>query len=226
MSFVVLEGIDGCGKDTQRDLLCEYLFKEGKKPVTYDDPGSTRGGIAIRKLLLHELDTPLVVGAQIALFAAARAQVAEEVVRPALKAGKVVVGNRWTSSTMAYQSTVSDKFSQMEIQGICEGIVHLEPDLTIIYDVPVHIAMRRLTPRNMEKDRFESKGINFYTSLADAYRAQPQLAKRTHIIECSHDPPDVIHQKTVSLIEAQLAHFIPPNARLVSDGDDGDEGYH
>src|SRR5580704_7086233 len=103
--FIAMEGIDGCGKSTQYIRLCEHLRAEGHEVVAVREPGGTKRGEAIRSLLLEmrEGDGEMAPRAELMLFLAARAQLLQEVIRPALERGAVVVADRFCLSTMAYQ---------------------------------------------------------------------------------------------------------------------------
>lgn len=138
--FIVLEGIDGVGKTTQAKILARKLRLKGREVVEVREPGGTRLGEAIRELLQKEELAPW---AETCLFLASRAQLVEEVIKPALAQGKIVVGDRFSLSTLAYQGGVRglepDKLAQLN-SWVTEG---LEPDLTLVIDLEVEEALAR-----------------------------------------------------------------------------------
>ncbi|ACX53197.1 thymidylate kinase [Ammonifex degensii KC4] len=137
--FIVLEGIDGVGKTTQARILAQKLREQGREVVEVREPGGTRLGEAIRELLQKEELAPW---AEACLFLASRAQLVEEVIKPALAKGKVVVGDRFSLSTLAYQGALGlepDKLAQLN-SWVTGG---LEPDLTLVIDLKAEEALAR-----------------------------------------------------------------------------------
>ena len=109
--FIVFEGVDGAGKTTQLTQLVKWLEQRGTSVVTCKDPGSTKLGEALRSILLNSVDTPISMRAEMMLFTTARAQLVNEIVRPALAAGKTVVLDRYIYSTIVYQGHAGDSVS-------------------------------------------------------------------------------------------------------------------
>jgi dTMP kinase len=168
--FVSLEGIDGSGKSTHALLLAETLRSEGRDVVATREPGGTHAGERIRDLLLGDAD--LTPWAEAALFAAARAQLVEEVIRPALEHGAVVVCDRFLDSSLAYQGLARELGLEavLELNRIAtRGLV---PDRTFLLVLPVDEALRR---SQGEPDRIEREGRAFLEKVANAYA---QLAER------------------------------------------------
>src|SRR5215211_139481 len=163
--FVTFEGVDGSGKTTQARLLAERLREEGREVVETREPGGTQLGERIRELVLHGGD--VAPWAEAALFAAARAQLVDEVVRPALERGADVVCDRYIDSSLAYQGAARGLGVDEVLQLNLLATGGLLPDRTIVLDVPVHEASRRRGP---ESDRMESEGAEFAERVDDAYR--------------------------------------------------------
>ena len=172
-AFIVLEGIDGCGKTTQLQSLCEWLPHSGLMPpgarlVTTREPGGTALGQALRELLLHPPDAvrpePMT---ELLLYAADRAQHVAEVIRPALDRGDWVLCDRFTGSTAAYQG-YGRKLDLKAIYAL-ESIAtsDLEPDLTLWLDVPLAESRRRRGGR--PADRIEGEGDEFLARGADGF---------------------------------------------------------
>jgi dTMP kinase len=169
MRLITFEGIDGSGKSTQARLLNDYLEAAGRDPLCVRDPGGTRLSEQVRSVLL---DDALNVApmAELLLFSAARAQLVTERIRPALKAGRVVVCDRFYDSTTAYQgggrrAADLDWIRQLH-ERVTEGLV---PDRTYLVEVPPEVARRRRQAAGDEDDRMEAGSLDFHRRVADAY---------------------------------------------------------
>lgn len=170
-SFIVLEGIEGSGKSTQARLLAEWLQAHSIPAILTREPGGTATGEEIRNILLHGHEMP--AETELLLMNAARAIFVADVVRPALAAGKVVVADRFSLSSMAYQG-YGRGLSLDQVRSICVFAAGgLEPDITIVLDVPPEIGEARRTTRG-GPDRIESAGTEFHQRVAKAYRLLPQ----------------------------------------------------
>ena len=157
--FISLDGLDGTGKSTQCRLLVEWLAEQ-KVPLTAcADPGGTALGQELRKLLLFGREHRLATMTEAMLFMASRAQLVEEVIRPALDRGEVVISDRFTLANVVYQGHAGGMNPEdlWTIGRIVTG--GLEPDLTLVFDVPLEIS---LTRRNQEADRMEERQLDFH----------------------------------------------------------------
>jgi len=171
--FVVLEGIDGCGKTTQLERLCQWLPSSGLMPpgtrlLTSREPGGTPLGQALRELLLHPpTEAAPCSDAELLLYAADRAQHVARVIRPALEAGDWVLCDRYTGSTAAYQGY--GRGLPLERIGALEHFATggLEPDLTLWLDLPLEESMRRRGGR--AADRIEASGHPFLERVAAGF---------------------------------------------------------
>jgi dTMP kinase len=166
--FITLEGIEGAGKSTQVSFIADLLKEAGKDVVITREPGSTELGDQIRNILLMQKTLSISGNAELLLMFAARAQHLEQVIRPALNAGKTVLCDRFTDSTYAYQGG-GRGIEQEKISKLVE-LVHpdLQPDLTLLFDLPVETGLARVCPAR-EADRFESETISFFDSVRSAY---------------------------------------------------------
>jgi dTMP kinase len=167
--FFSLDGVDGSGKSTQTRLFCDWLVASGHQVVVCRDPGSTRLGEEIRKLLLDRDDLQLTRRAEMLLYMAARAQLVEEAIRPALKAGKTVVSDRFLLANVVYQGYAGglDVALLWEVGRVATD--GLEPDLTFVLDLDDASASRRL---NRPLDRMERQGDEFRAALRAGYLAE------------------------------------------------------
>ncbi len=163
--FITLEGMDGAGKSTHIPNIIAVLKTRGVEVVSTREPGGTRLGEQLRTLLLH--DAMHAETETLLMFAARREHIAN-VIEPALKRGAYVLSDRFTDATYAYQcgakGVSSTKIKQLEkwVQG------SLQPDLTLLFDVPVEISMTRLTTAR-EPDKFEREDAKFFEKLRQAY---------------------------------------------------------
>ena len=171
--FVVLEGIDGCGKTTQLERLREWLPTSGLMPagarlLTSREPGGTPLGRALRELLLHPpAEAAPCSDSELLLYAADRAQHVAQVIRPALEAGDWVLCDRFTGSTAAYQGY--GRGLPLERIAALEGFATggLEPDLTLWLDLPLEESLRRR--RGRAADRIEASGHAFLERVAAGF---------------------------------------------------------
>jgi dTMP kinase len=173
--FITLEGIDGTGKSTQLRLLVDYLRKHGWQVRATREPGGTHLGERIRAILLASSTARLAPLAELALMYAARAQHLEEVVRPALAQGKIVVSDRYNDASFAYQG-FGRKLAVRTVQAFDRIVCgHTQPDLTIILDLNPQTALARArgreSRRKSKRGRFESQGIEFHKRVRAGYQA-------------------------------------------------------
>jgi len=169
--FIVLEGIDGSGKSTQARRLVSKLAKLGKKSLLLHEPGGTALGENISELVKHSTQINIGPLAETLLFAAARAQLVEEVIRPALSAGTIVVCDRFTPSTEAYQGHgrgVPEDLIEVATKYAVGDIV---PDVVIWLDVDIEVGLtRKIGPRLPGvTDRFEDEVSSFHSKVRQGY---------------------------------------------------------
>ena len=161
--FISFEGIDGCGKSTQIDLLSKY-FTEQKKPfVKTEEPGGTEGSNEIRKMLLKENNFQWSVETETLLFMAARNDHVEKVIKPAIKENKIVICDRFMDSTLVYQGMRSSKAKSLSLSLF--KLIAINPDITFLIDMDPEIALSRALSRKTDEERFENYGINFQYKL-------------------------------------------------------------
>lgn len=166
--MITFEGVDGCGKSTQVALLAEALRREGREVLTLREPGGTVAAERIRELLIDP-DTPLEPLAELLLFAAARADLVGKEIRPALERGVVVICDRFTDSTLAYQGVARGLGGDVvsRVNEVAAGGV--KPDRTFYLRLDPAEAHARAVAAAGGGDRFEDEGTSFQASVARAY---------------------------------------------------------
>tara|TARA_R110002126_G_scaffold151471_9_gene298544 strand:- start:11300 stop:11914 length:615 start_codon:yes stop_codon:yes gene_type:complete len=186
--FVVLDGIDGCGKTTQAERLVQALASEtGGEVLHLREPGSTREGEAIRAILL-ERDHVLSAGVETLLFTAARRQMLERLVVPALQRGAYVVCERFHPSTYAYQAHAGGLDADEVLALLTGWAGDPEPDLVVLLDVPVSRALER---RGAPTDRIEDRGAAFQERVAAGMADYAERMERVVRVDGVGDPDEV-----------------------------------
>ena len=183
--FVTFEGVDGSGKTTQVKLLAEELRSEGRDVVATREPGGTALGARIRELILH--GDEVAPWAEAALFAAARAQLVDEVIRPALARGADVICDRYIDSSLAYQGLARGLGVErvLELNLLATG--GLLPDRTFFLFVPLDEAARR---RSGDVDRLEREGEEFVATVERAYRELAEVFAERVVATDGTRPPE------------------------------------
>ena len=195
--FITFEGCDGCGKTTQIELLNKYLSDKGYKTLLTREPGAKGLGEKLREILLN-YDGDVSPTCESFLFLADRAQHVDCIIKPALEDGKIILCDRHTDSTVAYQGYGRglnlDRIHQLNTIATSG----LKPDLTIVLDVDVETSMKRV---GKEKDRMESAGIEFFKRVRNGFleiaKKEPQRVKVIN----SSDTIENIHKQIVELVE-------------------------
>jgi dTMP kinase len=186
--FITLEGIEGVGKTTQVGAVAEALRAAGHAVVVTREPGGTALGERVRAVLLDRALPAMASMTELLLVFAARAEHLDKVIRPALAAGQWVVCDRFTDATYAYQGG-GRGLSQAHIERL-EILVQdgLQPDLTLLLDAPVEVALGRARARG-EGDRFETERAEFFARIRDTYLARAAADPgRFRLIDASPAP--------------------------------------
>lgn len=168
--FITFEGVEGCGKTTQLKRAQQYLEQRGCTVLATREPGGSRLGEAIRAILLDPNHPNMAASAELLLYAAARAQHVSEIIRPAIAAGRFVLCDRYADSTTAYQG--AGRRLAPEDLAVLHGIATggLQPDLTILLDLPVEIGLERAHLRG-HYDRIEQEALDFHARVRQGFLA-------------------------------------------------------
>jgi dTMP kinase len=188
--FVVVEGIEGSGKSTLVAGLAEWLRSVGHDPLVTYEPGGTPAGSAIREIFLNRW---IAISALTESFLvnAARAQHVVDEIRPALEAGRVVICDRFTDSTLAYQG-YGRGLDLSSLRAICEiATGGLEPDLVLIVDLPVETARARMRGRANDADRIEAESDAFHERVRQGFLKLAD-SPRHRVLDGGQPPPQVL----------------------------------
>ena len=198
--FITFEGADGCGKSTQLNLLSDYLKNKGYEVIVTREPGAKGLGERIREILLN-YDGDVSDRCESFLFLADRAQHIDMVVNPAIEQGKIVLCDRHTDSSVAYQG-YGRGLSIDRINMLNDLAVNgRKPDMTLVFDVDVETSMSRV---GSVKDRMESAGMEFFNRVRNGYlEIAKQEPQRVKVLDAKKSI-DEIHKNVVKLIEELL----------------------
>jgi dTMP kinase len=209
--FITFEGLDGCGKSTQLVRLAEKLGQQGLAVVVTREPGGTETGEKIRRLLLDTRTSGLAPLAELALMFASRAQHMQEVISPGLDAGQIVLCDRFTDSSEAYQGGGRKLGSGpvLELHRVLSN--DLKPDLTILMDSDVGASVERARRRNRGRDasendegRFEKENRAFFTRVRNAYLEIAKREPERVVVIDARGTPARTHAKILQTVLAKI----------------------
>ena len=200
--FITFEGIDGSGKSTQAQRCYEALVNAGIPVLLTKNPGGTALGLQLREILLHT-QAPITPKAELLLYIADRVQHLEEVVKPALASGTVVLCDRFSDSTIAYQG-YGRGLNVAWIENLHElAFKNVQPDVTLLFEGPVETLLARAKGRS-EADRLEREAVDFYQRIAHGFDTLAQ--QHPHRIQRldATQPLEVLHEQVVATVLARL----------------------
>ncbi|ACV68692.1 dTMP kinase [Desulfohalobium retbaense] len=209
--FITFEGIEGCGKSTQSTLLAQWLKNHGWEVQTTREPGGSRLGQNLRSILLSMESRDLTGESELFLYLADRAQHVHQTIKPALDKGAVVLSDRFADSTVVYQGygrgldpNLLHTLNDVAVQGVW-------PDLTLLFDLPVELGLKRAMARNFQDNkteqegRFEAESLAFHSRVREGYLTWAALNKnRFQVVDAEPDPETIFNE-----VQRILRHRFP-----------------
>lgn len=212
--FITIEGLDGCGKSTQLTKLADFLAGSGLDVLVTREPGGTEIGDRIRALLLDSATAGLSPMAEMALMFAARAQHLQEVILPALQHGNVVLCDRFTDSTEAYQGGGRKLGSEPVLELHRVLCADVWPDATLLMDSDPAMSVARARRRNRDRsaaaacepdeNRFEQESRAFFERVHEAYMAIARREPQRVIVVDAHGSPEATHKRIIAALQPHL----------------------
>jgi len=215
MSFITFEGVEGCGKTTQIRLLADALKQAGEKVLLTREPGGCPISDKIRAILLDAQNSEMTPKAELLLYAAARAQHIDEVISPALTSGAIVLCDRFTDATVAYQG-----FGRGLDQGLIKDLnetatTDCKPDLTILIDCPVETGLERAIARieagtasdcnHLREERFERESLEFHLRVRNGYLSIAGTSSDRVIVIDGRESVEAIAANIFSAVSARIS---------------------
>ncbi len=203
--FITFEGPDGSGKSTQLRMLASALREEGIEVITTREPGGTEIGDQIRAVIMNMKNKAMDPRTELLLFNASRAQLVEELIRPALAAGKIILCDRYADSTMAYQGYGHglDKDALRRLLNFATG--GLKPDLTLLFDISAEAGLKRRQANHDEWNRMDDYALQFHERVRGGFlelaAADPE---RWTVLDADRDP-GVIHAEVLDIVKRKLS---------------------
>lgn len=196
--FITFEGVDGAGKSTHLAWFSDALRQRGVDVIVTREPGGTPLGEQLREMLLNQ---PMSIGTEALLMFAARLEHVEQVIKPALAAGKWVISDRFSDASFAYQG--GGRGMDWEKLRQLEQWVHpdLQPDLTLFFDVPVEVARQRLS-NNVSLDRFEQEQDAFFERVRAGYHRRVAENPQRYAVIDAAQTLDAVQQQLVTIVES------------------------
>ncbi len=199
--FFSFDGVDGVGKTTQLELFCQWLRERGNDVITCRDPGSTPLGESIRDILLEHSDIAIDARSEMLLYMASRAQLVDEVIRPALTKGQTVVSDRFLLANVVYQGHGGG----LEVESLWQvGLVAtaaLVPDLTFLLDMPATESFDRI---GRQPDRMEARGTEFMERVRKGFLVEASRCEQIVVVDAAQDV-QVVHQSICRAAENAMS---------------------
>jgi dTMP kinase len=206
--FVSFDGVDGVGKSTQIRLLVEALRSRGKEVVTCRDPGGTPLGERLREILLDHHGLEIHRRSEMLLYMASRAQLVEEVIRPALASGKTVISDRFLLANVVYQGHAGG-LNPGEVWRVGEITVGgLMPDIVLVLDMPAERAAMRI---QRAADRMEAQGLDYLESVRQGFLLEAREKPEKIIVINADRQPEAVHADVLRAVEQAGGAIPSPN---------------
>ena len=201
--FFSFDGIDGAGKSLQVERFCDWLEGQGHTVVSCRDPGSTELGEALRRIVLEGLSTPIYRTSEMLLYMAARAQLVDQLIRPALDEGKTVVCDRFLLANVVYQGHAGglDVAQLWQVGEVATRGLH--PDVTFVLDMDVQQAQQRI---DRELDRMEAQGIEFLERVRQGFLAESRCENETIVVVNAAASVESVHAEIQAAARPFLDH--------------------
>ncbi|MBQ4511488.1 MAG: dTMP kinase [Anaerolineaceae bacterium] len=202
--FITFEGPDGSGKTTQLNGLMPVLEKQGLDVIRTREPGGTEIGDQIRSVIMDMKNKSMTPRAEILLFCASRAQLVEELIRPSLAAGKIILCDRYADSTMAYQGYGHglDREALGQLLHFATG--GLKPDLTLLFDIPSEAGLRRRLSNHEEWNRMDDYALQFHERVRNGYLEMAAAEPDRYVIINADRSKEEIHKEVVLTVMRKL----------------------
>jgi dTMP kinase len=186
--FITFEGIDSCGKTTQARKLASYLGRKGYSVLPTREPGGDRIAEKVRRILLSKTNSEMTDLTELLLYEASRSQLTERTIRPAIRDGKVVICDRYSDSSLAYQGYGRGLGKTMIKELNLIASFGLVPDLTVLVDVPVKTSLARKRKEKTKKDRLEKEKSEFHHRIREGFLTiARQNRKRIKVVDGRED---------------------------------------
>ncbi len=203
--FISLEGVEGCGKSIQAELLADHIAKLGHSVIRTHEPGGTPIAEKIREILLDPRNSDMTHITELLLYLASRAQHVVQLILPALNEGKIVVCERFSDATFAYQGYARglDMDSLKQMNDVATG--GLEPDLTLLLDLDAEYGLSR--KQHDQRDRLENESVDFHNKVREAYLViAHQSPERVQVID-ANGSIEAIHLSIRECVDQRLAGY-------------------
>ena len=202
--FITFEGPDGSGKTTQLNMLLPILEKAGLDVVRTREPGGTDIGDQIRSVIMDMKNKSMHPRTEILLFNASRAQLVEELIRPSLAAGKIILCDRYADSTMAYQG-YGHGLDRQALNNLLEFATGgLKPDLTLLFDISAEAGLRRRLTNHDEWNRMDDYALQFHERVRSGYREMAAKEPERWVVIDADRSPEAVHEEVVSILKEKL----------------------
>jgi dTMP kinase len=200
--FITFEGIEGSGKTTQAELLRDFLLQKGYKVTLTREPGWGAVGRLIRRMLLEEKDLELDPVAELCLFCADRAQHVRDFIRPKLKEGEIVICDRFIDSTVVYQGYGRGMDLELVKKLTKASALDLQPNLTILFNLPVKLGLSRLGKKRGEKTKIDEEPLEFHERIRQGYLFIAQKEpERIKVVNAARDINEVQNEVRSIVLE-------------------------
>ena len=200
--FFSFDGVDGAGKSTQIRLLAEALRQRGREVVTCRDPGGTPLGERLRAILLDHHDTPIHRRSEMLLYMASRAQLVEEVIRPALGAGKIVISDRYLLANVVYQAHAGG-LNPDDVWRVGEvTVAGVMPRRVFLLDMPAERAASRI---QRQPDRMEAQGLGYLEQVRQGFLSEARRRPQEIAVLNADQPAEAIHSEVLREAERLLS---------------------